>query len=45
MLTEQLVYEQYKKLYINNALKRIVSLEGLEKIDNFGMELVRVNNK
>lgn len=33
------------KPYTNNALKRIVGIEGLKKIDNFGMELVRVNNK
>lgn len=33
------------KPYANNALKRIVDIDGMEKVDNFGMELIRVNNK
>ncbi len=33
------------KPYANNALKRIVNIDGMEKVDNFGMELIRVNNK
>lgn len=33
------------KPYANNALKRIVNFDGMEKVDNFGMELIRVNNK
>ncbi len=33
------------KPYANNALKRIVNIDGMEKVDNFGMKLIRVNNK
>ena len=25
--------------------KRIVNIDGMEKVDNFGMEPIRVNNK